>query len=203
MSIPAPIALTERHADTTHRLILSCALELLEAGGVAELTVRAVAKRAGMSERTIFRYFATRDEFLDAIAKAAGDAIGPPPPPGSLAELPAYVETLYGRFEDCAPLVRSALHTEIYERMRESAAARRWRAVEALLLKEHGGATAGDLVSAKANLQYYLSATTWHYFRYYLGLSFADTVIAAARAVRLVVADLASPGRLPSPPGEI
>ena len=37
--------------------------------GLAEVTVRAVAKQAGMSERTVFRYFAAREEFLGAIVQ--------------------------------------------------------------------------------------------------------------------------------------
>ena len=45
------ISLKDRHTDATRELILATAIELLEKAGVTDLTVRSVAKAAGMSER--------------------------------------------------------------------------------------------------------------------------------------------------------
>src|SRR5436305_14938439 len=67
-STPGSGSLAERRNGLTRELIVKAALDTLERATVGELTVRAVAKSANISERTIFRYFPTRDDFLDAIA---------------------------------------------------------------------------------------------------------------------------------------
>ena len=61
-------SLASRHADLTQSAILGAAVALLEAGPVNELSVRAIAREARMSERTVFRHFANREILLDAVA---------------------------------------------------------------------------------------------------------------------------------------
>ena len=80
MSMP-PRSLAARHADLTQRVILDSAVELLERASVNELSMRAIAKQAGISERTVFRYFANRDELLDAIALEVSRRFELPPHP--------------------------------------------------------------------------------------------------------------------------
>src|SRR5947209_4563728 len=107
------ISLIERHTDATQKLILATAVSLLESGGVSEVTMRGVAKAAGMSERTVFRYFTSREQFLEAIANEVSARLQTPPPPQSVKELLEFPRVLYPRFEEHAKLVGSALHTEI------------------------------------------------------------------------------------------
>src|SRR3954467_15240765 len=121
--------LAERHTDLTRQLILDAAVATLERASVAELTVRAVAKQANISERTVFRYFADREQFLDAVADEVRARLDLPPPPQTLAELEAAPRGLYERFEATKHLVRAALHSELFDRMRETQARTRWTAV--------------------------------------------------------------------------
>ncbi|HWA60655.1 MAG TPA: helix-turn-helix domain-containing protein, partial [Caulobacteraceae bacterium] len=101
MSTPGA-SLTDRHTDATLKLIVGTAADLLERGGVDEVTARAVAKAAGMSERTVFRYFASRDAFLDAVAAEVARRIDAPSPPASLEALRDFADPLYRRFEEKA-----------------------------------------------------------------------------------------------------
>ena len=77
-------SLTVLHTDHTERLILESALAVLKDDSFTGLTVRAVARKAGMSERTIFRYFPTREAFLDAVAGEFTRLLNMPPPPQSI-----------------------------------------------------------------------------------------------------------------------
>src|ERR1051325_5464785 len=52
--------LAQRQTDSTRQAILDAALATLERGSLADLTARAVAKRANIAERTGFRYFSSR-----------------------------------------------------------------------------------------------------------------------------------------------
>jgi len=79
--------LAQRQTDFTRQAILDAALATLERGSLADLTARAVAKRANIAERTVFRYFPSREAFLDAVAAAMSQALQLPPAPRTREEL--------------------------------------------------------------------------------------------------------------------
>jgi AcrR family transcriptional regulator len=178
------LSLTERLAGETRRLILDAAVELLEAESVSELTIRAVAARSGMSERTVFRYFATRDDFLDAVASAVAARLHLPAEPRTIAELIAYPATLYRRFEASAALVKAALHSELFHRMRARSPRERWIAVGQLVDSMAPKRSERERHIAATNIRYFLSATTWHYYRFHFGFDLDDTIACAETAIR-------------------
>jgi AcrR family transcriptional regulator len=57
------------HHGDLRRALLQGALELLDEGGPAHLTLRAVAGRAGVSEAAPYRHFADKREMLAALAE--------------------------------------------------------------------------------------------------------------------------------------
>jgi AcrR family transcriptional regulator len=61
-------SLREQHAELTRELILRALAELLQNGRAGELSVRDVARQAGVSLRTVYRYFPTREELFGAAA---------------------------------------------------------------------------------------------------------------------------------------
>ena len=182
--------LKERQNDATQKLIVSTAVELLETDGVTATTARAVAKKAGISERTIFRYYGSRDEFLDAIAEEAATKIRTPPPPDNIEKLADYVSALYKRFEAFAPLLKEALHTEISKRIRATVARRRWTAVRRLIDAAAPHRSSNDRKIAATNISYYLSASTWQYYRFTFDLPAKEAEKFAKAAVALFVEDI-------------
>jgi AcrR family transcriptional regulator len=184
------ISLKDRQADSTQRLILSTAVDLLETDGVTATTARAVAKKAGISERTVFRYYGSRDEFLDAIAEEAAAKMHTPPPPDDIGSLAEYASALYRRFEEWEPLLKEALHTEISKRIRATVASRRWVAVRNLIDAAAPHRSARDRKIAATNISYYLSASTWQYYRFTFALSAKETERYAMSAVTLFVANI-------------
>jgi AcrR family transcriptional regulator len=183
MSTGKILSLADRRNDLTRQLILDAAVAMLERATLGELTMRAVAKQANISERTVFRYFATRDEFLDALVEAVRTRHALPPPPCTVEDLLAAPRALFTRFEATANLTRAALHTELFHRIRESAARTRWRAVQEIVdaLAPRKSERTRRLVAA--NIRYYLAASTWHYFRFYFGFSLEDTIACAEAAI--------------------
>ena len=182
--------LKERQTDATHKLILTTAVELLETDGVTATTARAVAKRAGISERTVFRYYGSRDELLDAVAEEAAAKMHTPPPPERIEMLVDYVSELYRCFEEFEPLLKEALHTEISKRIRATVALRRWTAVSGLVDAAAPHRSSADRKIAATNISYYLSASTWLYYRFTFDLSAKDAQKYAKSAVALIVADV-------------
>src|ERR1700751_3706379 len=63
----SPTNATYHHGDL-HAACLSAALELLEEGGQAALSLRAVARRAGVSAAAPYRHYADREALVSAVA---------------------------------------------------------------------------------------------------------------------------------------
>lgn len=79
---PVPLGLRERRRRETLRQISDAALDLFERRGVAGTTVDDIAEAAGVSPRTFFRYFPTKedavfvdDEQFEAVMREALAAI--------------------------------------------------------------------------------------------------------------------------------
>jgi len=159
-------------------------------GPVNELSVRAVAKQGGMSERTVFRYFATRDDLLDAIAAEMSLRLGAPEVPTSLEALLAYPKAIYTRFEETAALTKAALHSELYHRIRSADAEKRGKGIRDLIDRLAPKRSEHERKIAAANILYHLVASTWHYYRFYFGFSFADSVECAETAIIQALAGL-------------
>lgn len=187
-------SLSDRRNELTRKVILDAAIEMLEHAPVSELTVRAAAKQANVSERTVFRYFPSRDQFLDAVAAEMSTRLELPPPPSSLEELRDAPRVLYRVFEAKLSLTKAALHSEIYHRMRESGAKERWTAVCRLVDEIAPRRSERDRRIAAANIRYYLSASTWHYYRFYFGFSLKESIQCAEAAILQSVEHISEPG---------
>lgn len=180
----AVASLKDRQGELTRRLIVEAGIAHLEDGAVGELTVRAIAQRANLAERTVFRYFASRDELLDALAEEVRARLALPPLPASAEQLVDAPRALYRGFEAQPELTKAALHTELFDRIRESSARDRWKAVKELIDAYAPQRPERDRALAAASIRYLLSATTWHYFRVYFGLSLRDTIACSERSIR-------------------
>jgi AcrR family transcriptional regulator len=190
MSTPTEASLADRRNALSRQLILDTSIELLESTGVASLTMRAVAKRANMSERTVFRYFATREEFLDAVAVAVRSRMALPAPPRSLDELRSLPRRLYEAFEARDGLVVAGLHSEIADRMKEAAAGTRWVAVRQLVDAHAPKRSARERRIATTNICFYLGATAWHFHRFTFKLTLEEAIEAAEAAIGLALGAL-------------
>jgi AcrR family transcriptional regulator len=183
MSTTQRSSLAAKHADLTQALILDAAVALLEQASVTELSVRAVAKQAEISERTVFRYFASRDDLLDAVAIEVARRLGAPPHPATVAELVAFPQAQFARLEATATLVRAALHSELYHRIRTRVVQDRGAAIQALVDAVAADRPERERRLAAANIHYHVVAITWRYYRDNFGFSFEDAVEAARMAI--------------------
>jgi len=177
-------SLAERQSDLTARADLDAAVATLEDESLKGFTVRAVAARANISERTIFRYFPTRDDFLDAVAVEVTRRLKTPDNPASLEELLDAPRALYARFEAQPRLIVTTLHTEISHRIRTGVAKGRWVAVRKLIDRLAPRKPERERKIAAANIRFFLAASTWQYYRFTFGLSAEETVECAETAIR-------------------
>jgi len=60
--------LRDQHADLTRDIILEALTRLVSKEGVHDFSIQRVADLAGVSHRTVYRHFQTREELLEALA---------------------------------------------------------------------------------------------------------------------------------------
>ena len=188
--VEAVETLKDRHNSLTRELILQSALDELQQGSAEGLTMRAIARRSNMAERTLFRHFASREDLLDSLALRVIARIDQPPLPPDVSRLPQAPQALYGAFEANANLTRAALHSELFDRIRESVARERWNAVKALVDQAAPHRSEHERKLAAANIRLVLSATSWHYYRFYFGFSLRSSVDAARLVIQQTVDQL-------------
>jgi AcrR family transcriptional regulator len=97
----SPTTAPYHHGDLPGALVRA-AIELLEEGGAADLSLRAAARRAGVSPAAPYRHFADRNELLSAVAavgyrELAADLMAANPAPAT-PEGVADIAVAYVRF---------------------------------------------------------------------------------------------------------
>jgi len=96
----------------TQAHILAAAMELMRKAGEKVVTIRAVAAVAGVTERTVYRHFKSRDVLLRSIWQAMRELIAPPPPPRGPSELVEGPRSYFPRLEQHRDLVRAYLYSQ-------------------------------------------------------------------------------------------
>jgi AcrR family transcriptional regulator len=102
------MALRERQMELTRDMILEALAGLIAEGSLAEFSVQDVADRAGVSLRTVYRHFPSRDALLDGFSPWIGDRIraaGGLDFPSSADDIGTLVRQKYTALEQLAPLL--------------------------------------------------------------------------------------------------
>lgn len=99
--------------DRTREKLIEAATDLVAEAGGEELSIRAVAARAGVSVPTAYRYFADRGALLEALAAWIDARIGGPKVPTTAQELSAWARQIYVGFDENDRLMRAQLHTPV------------------------------------------------------------------------------------------
>jgi AcrR family transcriptional regulator len=126
--------LREQQAAATRRRILDATVRVI-AGGLADVTVPAVARTAGVSVPTVYRHFATKRALLAALQphlqqQAGIDRIVAPT---SLGGLRGTLERLIGGLDNLDDVTRAALASPASEAVRRVHAPNRLKLARSLL----------------------------------------------------------------------
>lgn len=139
--------------------------ELLTGG--TEVTFRNLAEASGVPERTLYRYYPSKDALLAAFWVWLNDRLGMPPPPRSPQELIDGIAAIFAAFAAGEPLIRAMLHDPHGRATRLAhAETRRKRLQAALASVPIDAALRKRLLPA---VQALISATGWETMRDYAG----------------------------------
>lgn len=176
-----PRTLRETHTALTRTLLLDAAWALAQAG--AEPSMRAVAARAGVAERTVYRYFANLDALVDALSPFLVGRAGIP-----LCEradqLEGYAAELFATFDRNAALVTMILTSPWWLKFARRSRTKNLAGLRRLIDDAFPRAPVSDRAAAAATLRAVLSGSGWLYLRESCGLSHAELVRSTCWMVR-------------------
>ena len=72
---PTPVASDRYHHGSLVEALIAATIDIIEARGVEHVSVREVARRAGVSSGAPFRHFATKTALLTAVGEQAMELI--------------------------------------------------------------------------------------------------------------------------------
>jgi AcrR family transcriptional regulator len=190
MRVMQTVSLREQHAEATRFRILSAVAELLESGQPEELTVPSVAAASGISLRTIYRYYPTRDELLEAAGRWIGDELFGHPYPAGLDAVADDFERQCADFDERPGLVRALALSQLGREVRGYRRRERREAIRQGLRDELGALPEEELHRAEAVLAYLHNMLAYTAIREESGLRGDEIGQALGWAIRTLVADL-------------
>jgi AcrR family transcriptional regulator len=177
----------------TRQVILDALIDQLAETGAFDYSVFEIARRAGVSVRTVYRHFPDRDSLLEALARQVNERVGLQhdiTPEG----LPGLARELFARFDQHPQLIRAQLASggsAVRARARKERVALMRKAVDAVApeLPEHVRMVRAALMSCL------FSADVWSRMRDEFGIDGAETGEAVAWALATLRDALADESR--------
>lgn len=181
--------MTSTEASTRDRILESLA-EIVAEGGLADFSVQVVADRSGVSHRTVYRHFPTRESMLNGLVEQVATAMaarGGPERVDDVDDLAEAVAVNFALFSELDPVasaaVRFSVGTAIENRDRQHRTDAVAAAVERLDLAPD------DAHAAATVLRHLVSSRTWLLLRD-AGLDPDEATAAATWAITELVAAL-------------
>ena len=162
-------------------------------------SVQTVADRAGVTHRTIYNHFPTREALCDAFSDYVDELLGASAklteePPWSLASIPLLVENLYRTLALRDRHARAYVMLMIGNRRPMSAWRKRSLMAEKLMARELSGQIPLTPRQVAAVIRLLVSTMGWHLLTEQCGLSTDEAAAASAWATRtLLDAAIAKP----------
>lgn len=182
--------LRERQMKETKEAIFRAATEQLADHGLAEFHIPRLAEAAGVSVRTVYRYFPTKDALLEAFAEWLDNQIGTPTGPRSLDELPGGVEAIFAAFDENEDVIRSQWATPQGRAIREKGRGPRLAAIRDAVRQTVPHLSAKEQREATAIFSLLHSSRTWQALKDDHGMDGREAGRTVAWALRTLVDDL-------------
>jgi AcrR family transcriptional regulator len=190
MRVMKTASLRDQQAAVARERILQGVAELLERDGADELTMPQVAGVSGVSLRTLYRYFPTREALLDAAGRWIGGELLKQGYPTTLDDVADSFERACREFDERPGLVRAMAMSEVGRAARGARRRERLDAIRQLLEGEVGALPERELRQAEAVLAYLHNMLAYTTLREEQGLAGTEIGEALGWAIRTLVADL-------------
>jgi AcrR family transcriptional regulator len=199
--------LRKRQQAETRRTILDAVGEVLGEEGLLGFSMQKVADRAGVTHRTVYNHFPTRDSLNDAFAVHVEEALataGRPQPDAAklqLGAMPAMVVEFVELIAQREAQVRAYAMLMLANRAPAHVMRERSERFEHALEEQAGPMPAGSARLAATAIRMFISSVGWHVSRELHGLENDEVARMSEWAVR-VLTDAVQRGDLPRAAGD-
>lgn len=192
--------LRERHVEQTREMIFDALLEEVASRGITEFNIPQLARDAGVSVRTIYRYFPTKDALLEAFGDWLDDQIGLQEWPEDAEALARGAEVLFLAFDEREPIVRSQWVTPQGRAIRARNRVRRLASRRQVLREVTANLDEREAEDAVAIVSYLLSSRAWMALKDDFNMDGERSGTAVSWAIGALVADLRRRNKLAAKP---
>lgn len=182
-------ALRERQQDETRELILRALGEQILSSRPGEFSLPEVAERAGVSVRTVYRHFGSREQLIEALQEYVVRR-ATPQPPMTIEELLAFPPTLFAVFDAHAQWVEAMVRAGPGSAVRAAGRPGRIALFRALTAPVVATLPPEDALAVQALVKHLVSAETWLAMREALGADGASAGRAVSRTIRALFAEI-------------
>jgi AcrR family transcriptional regulator len=183
-------SLRSRQAALARTTILEALLRHLKAGDADNVSMDDLAREAGVSRRTLYRYFPTRDDLLAGAAEWIRDDVLQLPVGIGEEGIVESFRRAAARLEQHPRVARALLRTETGQALRTGYRAARVAAIRDALKREVPGLSRRELDRAAGVLTYLCSSSAWITIQDESGLDASGAQAAVAWAIESLLARL-------------
>lgn len=188
--MPASVPLRKRQAQFNREVILDAVVDLIETSDFDDISIPAVAQASGISLRTIYRYFPSREDLLAEAGVHIRECMGLTIDINCANDIPASFWANSGRVARYPRLARALLQSRAGRAARQGSRPERVVAIEAAL-KE----LTADLAPARAQqvvavITHLCSSSAWITISDECGLSSTDARQSVIWALQTLISEL-------------
>ena len=176
-------SLRDAQRAVTEQRIIEALAALIDDEHPLEISMAAVAKRAGVSEPTLYRHFPTKRDLFAALAGYQFRTVAAGLAPASADELAEAVGTVFRRSADMENVVRWTLAATDPERVPRPNVQARLAMLRAAL-GDQAGSDDDTVQFLLRTVLLLTSPMAWLYWKDYLGLEAADAAETAGWAIK-------------------
>lgn len=184
-----------RPLDSTRHAILDALAHVIVESTAFGFSVQDVAKRAGVTHRTVYNHFPTREALSEALAQYVEERLASlgPAPDSQLPSIQSFADRvgeLYHGLATQEVLVRAYVMLMMANRRPAQLMRRRSRRFEEVVARDVALPAGLSAVEISAVIRMFMSSMGWHTLTEHMGLSTMQAATAAAWATRTLVGAL-------------
>jgi AcrR family transcriptional regulator len=181
------MSLREEHAARTRDRLLEAAVDLLVSDGADELSLREIARRAGVSAPTAYRHFPSKEAVYEALQAHFESRIGDPGVIRNLDDLEAALPAIHAGLLASARVTTAYLRARAAHELRDLGRKRRARRLAAAVKASAPPLADEELEAFTAVVHLFASTAVWDLWHETWKLDGARAGRVAAWAVRALL----------------
>lgn len=195
--------LRDQRAAETRSMVVEALADLISDQGTTEFSMQDVADRAGVSVRTVYRYFPNRQALLDGVSDVVDERLAAIYREGpelweeieTLEELLGVIPLIFKGFDELVPLSTALTLLSGAGYARTSGHDERTEAFRQIIAPHLAGLSDEEARATFAVIRHLVSANTWFVMREEFGLGGCEAGEAIARSVAAIIDNAGREGR--------